>query len=160
MNHFELLKSIFVLVYGFKCGNNMNEVIRKMFEKRSKPKSAERPVDCLKSLDPNKFPTCRALLKQHIKRAWFTTKLYKTAYMAYPLSDCTPIDYGQKLSECGNYLEINWFEDYQVLPEIKSLEETNINNEQMFDEYYEDSDGNIYENDESDKDDGSDYDHV
>ena len=30
----------------------------------------------------------------------------------------------------------------------------------MFDEYYEDSDGNIYENDESDKDDGSDYDHV
>ena len=78
--------------------------------------------------------------------------------MAYPLSDCTPIDYGQKLSECGNYLEINWFEDYQVLPEIKSLEETNINNEQMFDEYYEDSDGNIYENDESDKDDSSDYD--
>ena len=28
----------------------------------------------------------------------------------------------------------------------------------MFDEYYEDSDGNIYENDESDKDDSSDYD--
>ena len=28
----------------------------------------------------------------------------------------------------------------------------------MFGEYYEDSDGNIYENDESDKDDGSDYD--
>ena len=28
----------------------------------------------------------------------------------------------------------------------------------MFGEYYEDSDGNIYENDESDKDDSSDYD--
>ena len=94
MNLFELLKSMFVLVYGFNCGSNINEVIRKMFEKRSKLKSAERPVDCIKSLDPNKFPTCRALLKQHIKRAWFTTKFFKTAYMAYPVSDCTSIDYG------------------------------------------------------------------
>ena len=53
MNLFELLKSMFVLVYGFQCGNNINEVIRKMFEKRSKPKSAERPFDCIKLLDPN-----------------------------------------------------------------------------------------------------------
>ena len=47
-------------VYGFKCDNNINEVIRKMFEERSKPKSAERPLDCIKSSDPNKFPRCRA----------------------------------------------------------------------------------------------------
>ena len=53
MNLFELLKSMFVLVYGFQCGNNINEVIRKMFEKRSKSKSAERPFDCIKLLDPN-----------------------------------------------------------------------------------------------------------
>ena len=53
MNLFELLKSVFVLVYGFQCGNNINEVIRKIFEKRSKPKSAERPFDCIKLLDPN-----------------------------------------------------------------------------------------------------------
>ena len=32
-------------VYGFKCDNNINEVIRKMFEERSKPKSAEQPLN-------------------------------------------------------------------------------------------------------------------
>ena len=41
--------------------------------------------------------------------------------MAYPVSDYTPIDYGWKLSKCGNYLEINWFQGYQVPPEIESL---------------------------------------
>ena len=53
-----------------------------MFEERSKPKSAEGPLDCIKLLDPNKFRPCRAALKQHIKRAWFIKKLYRTAYMA------------------------------------------------------------------------------
>ena len=71
-------------------------------------------------------------------------------------TDYTPIDYGMELSKCGNYLEINQFEVDQVPPEIESLEETNISNEEMFNEYDEDSDEN--ENDESDNDDGSDYD--
>ena len=115
-----------------------------MFEERSKPKSTERSFECIKSLDPNKFAPCRAVLKQHIKMAWFITKLYKTAYMAYPVSDYTPIDYGWKLSKCGNYLEINWFEGNQVPLEIESLEETNISNEKMFNTYDEDSDDNIY----------------
>ena len=115
-----------------------------MFEERSKLKSTERPVECIKSLDPNKFAPCRAILKQRIKMAWFITKLYKTAYMAYPVSDYTPIDYGWKLSKCGNYLEINWFEGNQVPVEIESLEETNISNEKMFNTYDEDSDDNIY----------------
>ena len=52
----------------------INEVIRKITEKRLKPKSAEQPFDCIKSLDPNKFPACRAVLEQHIKRVWFITK--------------------------------------------------------------------------------------
>ena len=103
----------------FKCDKNINEVIRKTFEKRSKPKSAERSLDCIKSLNPNKFLPCRAVLKPHIKRAWFTTKIYKTAYMAYPVSDYTPIDYGWEFWNCGNYLEINWFEGDQVPPEIE-----------------------------------------
>ena len=72
-----------------------------MSEERSKPKSAEQPLDCIKSLDPNKFPACRAVLEQHIKRVWFITKWYKTVYMAYPVSDYTPIDYGWKLSKCS-----------------------------------------------------------
>ena len=58
-----------------------------MFEERSKQKSAERPLDCIKPLDPNKFPLCRDVLKQRIKRTWFITKLCKTAYMVYPVSD-------------------------------------------------------------------------
>ena len=40
----------------------------------------------------------------------------------------------------------------------ESLEETNISNEEMFNDYDEDSDNNIYEKDESDNDDGSEYD--
>ena len=142
----------------YKSDSNINEVTRKMFEERSKPKSAEQPLDCIKSLDPNKFPPCRADLKQHIKRAWFITKLCKTPYMTYPVSDYTPIDYGWELSKCGSYLEINWFEGDQVPPKIESLEETNISNEEMFNEYDEDSGNNIYESDESDNDDGSNYD--
>ena len=89
------------------------------------------------TLDPNKFPPFRTVFKQHIKRTWFTTKLYKTAYMAYPVSDHTPIDYGWKLSKCGNYPEINWFEGDQVPPEIESLEETNISNKEMINKYDE-----------------------
>ena len=52
----------------FKCDKNINEVIRKTFEKRSKLKSAERSLDCIKSLNPNKFLPCRAvsnILKGH-----------------------------------------------------------------------------------------------
>ena len=120
--------------------------MRKMFEGRSKPTSTERTLDFIKSLDPNKFSPCRGVPKQHIKRPWLITKLYKAAYIAYPVSGYTPIGYGWKLSKCGNYIEINWFEGDQ------------ISNEEMFNKYDEDSDENIYESDETDNDDGSDYD--
>ena len=59
-------------------------------------------------------------------------------------------------SKCGNYLEINWFEGDHIPPEIESLEETNISNQEMFNKYDEDSGNNIYDTDESDSDDGSD----
>ena len=110
-------------------------------------------------LDSNKCrSTCRVVYKQHIKRAWFIAKLYKTAYMAYPVADYTPIYYGWELSKCGNYQEINWFEGDQVPPETVSLEETSISNEEMFNEHDEDSGDNVYESDESDNDDSSHYD--
>ena len=160
MSHevFSTIEEYVCSVDGFKCDKNVNEVIKKMFEERSKPKSTERPLDSIKSLDLNKLPPCRAVLKQRIKGAWFITKLYKTAYMAYPVYDYTPIDYGWKLSKCGSYLEINWFEGDQVPPEIESPEETTISNEEMFNKYDEDSDDNIYESDKSDIDDGSNHD--
>ena len=71
MSHevFSTIEEYVCSVYGFKCDNSINEVIRKMFEERSKPKSAQRPIDCIKLLDSNKFPPCRAVLKQHIKWA-------------------------------------------------------------------------------------------
>ena len=78
--------------------------------------------------------------------------------MACPVSDWTPINYGWELSKCDNYLEINWLDGDQVPPEIESLEETNISNEEMFNEYDEDSDHNIYESNKSDNDDDSNYD--
>ena len=70
--------------------------------------------------------------------------------MAYSVSGNTPVDYSWKLSKCGNYLKMDWFEGDQVPPEIESFKEANIRNED------EDSDGNIYESDESDVEDGSD----
>ena len=52
----------------------------------------------------------------------------------------------------------SWFEYDQVPPKIESLEETKISNEEIFNEYDEDCDDNTYESDESNNDDGSDYD--
>ena len=75
--------------------------------------------------------------------------------MKYPVSDYTQ----NELSKWGNCLERNWFESDQISPEIESLEEISISNEEMFNEYVEDSDNNIYESDESDNDSGSDYAH-
>ena len=54
--------------------------------------------------------------------------------MGYPVSDYIPIDYGWELSKCSSYLEINQFEGDQTLAEIESFEETNISNEEMFNE--------------------------
>ena len=53
MSHevFSTIEEYICLVYGFTCDTNINEVKRKMFEERSKLKSAERPLDCIKSLD-------------------------------------------------------------------------------------------------------------
>ena len=78
--------------------------------------------------------------------------------MAYTVSDYIPIIYGWELSKCDNYLQINWFEGDEVLLVIKSFEKRNISNEEMFNECDEDSDSNIYESNESDNDNGSDYD--
>ena len=49
MSHevFSTIEEYVCSVYGFQC-DNINEVIREMFEERSKPKSAERPLHCIK----------------------------------------------------------------------------------------------------------------
>ena len=64
MSHkvFSTIEEFVCSVYGFKCANDINEVIREMFEERLKLKSAEQPLDYIKSLDINKFPHCRSVL--------------------------------------------------------------------------------------------------
>ena len=54
MSHevFSTIEEYACSVYGCKCDNS----IRKIFEERTKLKSAERSLNCVKSLDPNKFP--------------------------------------------------------------------------------------------------------
>ena len=50
---FSIIEEYVCLVYGFKC-DNINDVIKKMSEERLKPKSAERPLNIIKSLDRTK----------------------------------------------------------------------------------------------------------
>ena len=50
---FSIIEEYVCLVYSFKC-DNMNGVIKTMFEERLKPKSAERPLNIIKSLDRTK----------------------------------------------------------------------------------------------------------
>ena len=50
---FSIIEEYVCLVYGFKC-DNINGVIKKMSEERLKPKSAERPLNIIKSLDRTK----------------------------------------------------------------------------------------------------------
>ena len=50
---FSIIEEYVCLVHGFKC-DNINGVIKKMSEERLKPKSAERPLNIIKSLDRTK----------------------------------------------------------------------------------------------------------
>lgn len=55
---------------------------------------------------------------------------------------------------------MNWFGGGQLKPEIESPEEINISHEEKLDTYNKGNEGNIYERDESDRHDGSDYDNL
>ena len=68
--------------------------------------------DGLKSIDPSVFPPCRRELEQQIKRGWFVAK---------PCYDKTPIDYGWKLSECNEFIVIEWFHGGQVPAQVENL---------------------------------------
>ena len=117
-----------------------------MFEDKTKPRANQRPLECIKSVDPIKFPPCKKVVEQQIRRAWYVSKLYKTATEAYPVNEFTPIDFGWKLSECGDYLEMNWFEGEQIPSEVESTNST----DQDTDEREEDnSDSDQDESDES-----------
>ena len=53
-------------MYGYRKQSEINEVIRMIFEEKSKPKVNQRPLDCIKAIDPTKFPPCKNVLEQQI----------------------------------------------------------------------------------------------
>ena len=142
-------------MYGYKQQTDINMVRNLMFEEKGKPKSVtQRPLDGLKAIYPTSFPPCKRVLEQQIKRAWFIARLYKTASEQYPCMDYSPIDFGWKLSDCRNNLEIDWFHGDQVPEEIDSL--TNPAS-MLSDNDDEDSDNDYEESDSSDSEEDEDF---
>ena len=92
------------------------------FEEKNKPNCIERPLGNIKSVEPTTFSLCKSVLIQHIKRAWYIAKLYKSASEAYPMNELTSIDYGQKLLDGLNLLTLTWFERQQVPEEIEDIQ--------------------------------------
>ena len=93
---------------------------------KTKPYCIERHLENNKSVEPTTFLPCRSVLTQHIKRAWYIAKLYKSASEAYSMNELTPTDYGWKLLEVSNLNDV-WFERQQVpqeIEDIKSLDES------------------------------------
>ena len=72
-------------------------------------------------MDPITLPACSKVLLQQIKWACNVAHLYSTAYDACPAFDLFPIDYGHKLSENGESLEMHWFDGNQTLDNIEKL---------------------------------------
>ena len=73
-------------------------------------------------MDPTTLPPCSKVLQQ-IKRAFYVAQFYTTANDdAYPTFDLFPIDYGYKLSENGESLEMHWFDGNQTPDSTENLE--------------------------------------
>ena len=109
-------------MYGYPKNKCINGVLKADFDKKCKPKPGRNPVDCIKSVDPTTLPPCSKVLLQQIKQACCVAHLYSTAYDAYPDFDLFPIDYGYKLNENGESLQMHWFDGNQTSDSIlKSL---------------------------------------
>ena len=112
-------------MYGFWKQTSVDDVIRLLFEQRSKPSASKRPLDSLKSLDPSIFPPCRRVLREHIKRMWLIARIYKAATNQYPAEEYTALDYGWQLSDDAEFLDMHWFDGEQVPNEIDEIEAEN-----------------------------------
>ena len=89
------------------------------------------------AIDPTKFPPCKKVLEQQIKRAWYIVKLYKSACDAYPTFEFTPIVFGWKPSKCSECLEMKWFEGPQVPIEIDQIDASDVAEDANSDGVYE-----------------------
>lgn len=129
LEHFPLSTDTFYVLEEFTCPlcghiqqNDVHEVIKLHFEKKTKLKCNERPLGNIKSVETTTFPPFRSVLTQDIKRAWYIAKLYKPASETCPMNELTRIDYGWKLLEVSNLLIVTCFEGQQVPQEIEDVQ--------------------------------------
>ena len=106
---------------GYPKNKCINDVLKAEFDKKCKPKPGKNPLDCIKSVDPTTLPPWSKVLVQ-IKMSCYVAHLYTAANYAYPAFDLFPIDYGYKLSENGESLEMHWFDGNQTPDSIEKLE--------------------------------------
>ena len=68
---FEEVERYVCIMYGFKRTCKINDVIKSMFEEKSKPTISSRPLGNIKSIDRTMFLPRRVILEQQTKRVWF-----------------------------------------------------------------------------------------
>ena len=107
-------------LYGYKKEADIHDVIKTHFKKKTKPKLSKKPLECIKSIEPQTFPECRDVLIQQIKRSWFIAKLCTSASLPHPTEDLAPINFGWILD--GQFLAIKWFEGLQVPQELQNVD--------------------------------------
>ena len=61
---FEEIERYVCIMYGFIRTCKNNDVIKSMFEEKSKPTISTCPLENIKSIDPTNFPPCKVLLEQ------------------------------------------------------------------------------------------------
>ena len=119
---------------------------RVTFEKKSKLKPNENPLDRIKSVDPTTSPPNYNTLYEQIKRAWYIASIYKTTTEPCPSFENDPVFFGYQLSNNRSSLEMKWFHGDQV---PRSLEEITDENKISGDDdlknegYNEDDDSDI-----------------
>ena len=109
-------------IYGYPKNKCINDVLKAEFDKKCKPKPGKNTLDCIKFVDPATLPPCSKVLLQQMKRACYVAHLYTTTYDAYPAFDLFPIDYGYKLIENEESLEMHWFDGNETPDSIEKLE--------------------------------------
>ena len=121
-------------MYGYKKQTSIHQVLPLVFEAKCKPKQKGQSLDSIKNIDPKTFPPCHRVLLEQRKRAWYISRLYKTATTAYPAEQLAEIDYEWKLSDDNEFLDIKWFEGEQVTTAIKNIEELENSDEEVIDD--------------------------
>ena len=126
----ETIEKFICCLFGYTKLSDINQARCRHFETKCKPKSASKPMDYIKSVEPTLFPPCKAVIIEQTKRAWYVPRFHKGAYRYDPTFGFTPIDFGWQLNN-GNKIEIKWFEGEQVPTE---LEESNDNDDDETDD--------------------------